>query len=1311
MVNRKLSDIKSDTKDEDRDSGMKIGEESLVDTEEDEVWTEYSYSEEDEDFYGLKDNNVNGHTESNITNEQNENVDSRKICEQKNSKNMSNSTIKSYVTDYAVGDLDNDQSEENGLVTNITDSIVNSEKTDRNRNSRSSNAEDRTIPNTSEHNVEDVYEHEITNVFSKQTAQEERNCVTTQKHPDSTMYTGSQHSALYLKDSTQVAMASVNQVSNESTDIELDTNRPQMSQNEHRSETHSSLSEDSYHLNEWNENTNADKSSYEKVKALTVSKGGTDNNTGKAQEHIFQDDVSPQFDGKFSTQNYTGVEFGMKSTPAVNNSENSGNSPDLGEINYVEADTGYLDNTKEHNIEDKLVSPNIDLCADKEMPLINSYHYNGCSSYTAENGWSNTVENTHSVKSENARENQLKQALIVEEKELYRLKKQEEEKAKVKALQQKENYINELKSELDSRLEYLGFTRSKSVDFKYDNGDSCLMSLLDQMNREDQDFKVWDRDDYSFLRWFVTKQMENHIIKKTPLPFLEMIEGDPIKYVEKISEDYVPLDETFLTAAALIFNKDIIICPSSDQEDVKVLYGGPGSTKGKGSPLYLGSINPGNDVPLQYYSILPDPNCKTNFVYGEAADRKVSVIGNEHRRQSCPSPRPIRPEATNPRSWKRMDSYTGSTSKDLDGIINEVKKAEDLNELFQKLDQCEDKEEDVNTYYLHSSSNSHPDVDNYAADLVHCEDGDAHINTNHMHPYTNGYTDFDTDATVAEAQDEEEQVKDTFKDHVIDSCNYDNDIIKTGNLGNNYNGISTEEAALYTNGYYDGYECAGDQDNNLSDALMEGENMCDDNLNLERSKSYPASEEHMSSIDNIVLPSDIVNEYSGNKLNDLSPDTSENNNTGIMESIVNSGNPRRVRKIKISISMTAAGDSSTTQDSDASDTLDVEQRHNGDTNDVHTRNYDSQEQFEAASSPYGVENSLNSDSNTNLLKVRHTQESVKECANEESIHHEGDSEAVQSVNSSNDNTTKASNNPTTDTPIYQASDERMSSIEYPHNSRQHISVNAEGIRDNRLLTSNVELVSDINANPVSLTTEANGNTTEVKMRQKKYSRRKSTASYRWSGVEMCQVDGPPTCTMDTESASGDSSVVKSTIDIPDLTAQTNRFLSTLSEYRLNVATPTPSKCKDSCLVALLDQMSRCGDDYKVWDKDDHTFLYWYICKQMEIQISSGNGAGFLNLNEEHTTNISNQFQNENSMTDEYFLRAFSRIFNRDVIVLSNDNIEFISGKKGMKRSKGSPLLIGKLHDKQTGYQAFSSLEPCGEATTEEIVECLHNLKS
>ena len=227
---------------------------------------------------------------------------------------------------------------------------------------------------------------------------------------------------------------------------------------------------------------------------------------------------------------------------------------------------------------------------------------------------------------------------------------------------------------------------------------------LSQMNREDQDFKVWERDDYSFLRWYVTKQMESLAVKDPAQPFLAMIREDPLEFIDRISEDNVALDEVFLTAAALLFHKDIVIIPADESKEIRVLYGGPGGSKGKGTPLYLGSTQPVQDIPSQFYSINPDSNHNPNFIL---EDRKVSV-GSEGHPNADDDPILVddnkqyeekdnsKIESDNPqqppsgRGWKRMDSYVGSASKDLDAMINEIVQDENMEELFTKLDNCDD---------------------------------------------------------------------------------------------------------------------------------------------------------------------------------------------------------------------------------------------------------------------------------------------------------------------------------------------------------------------------------------------------------------------------------------------------------------------------------------------------------------------------------------------------------------------------------------------------------------------------------------------
>jgi hypothetical protein len=47
--------------------------------------------------------------------------------------------------------------------------------------------------------------------------------------------------------------------------------------------------------------------------------------------------------------------------------------------------------------------------------------------------------------------------------------------------------------------------------------------------------------------------------------FIEDIPGDPLAYVEGISQELVHLDNVFLQAAATIFNKDIVLITPTQQ--------------------------------------------------------------------------------------------------------------------------------------------------------------------------------------------------------------------------------------------------------------------------------------------------------------------------------------------------------------------------------------------------------------------------------------------------------------------------------------------------------------------------------------------------------------------------------------------------------------------------------------------------------------------------------------------------------------------------------------------------------------------------
>ena len=95
----------------------------------------------------------------------------------------------------------------------------------------------------------------------------------------------------------------------------------------------------------------------------------------------------------------------------------------------------------------------------------------------------------------------------MEEVERRRMEKEEEEERRVQRLEASLLAV-------DARLASLGLARCGAGTGELRSPQNGLRALLDQMNQPGQDFKVWDRDDYSFLRWYICKQMEIHLARK-----------------------------------------------------------------------------------------------------------------------------------------------------------------------------------------------------------------------------------------------------------------------------------------------------------------------------------------------------------------------------------------------------------------------------------------------------------------------------------------------------------------------------------------------------------------------------------------------------------------------------------------------------------------------------------------------------------------------------------------------------------------------------------------------------------------------------
>jgi len=157
---------------------------------------------------------------------------------------------------------------------------------------------------------------------------------------------------------------------------------------------------------------------------------------------------------------------------------------------------------------------------------------------------------------------------------------------------------------LAKKMARLGFTESPTWSKEHARtGDNCLRALIDQICQPQQDFKVWDRDDHGFLRWYLAKQVEIQVAGGRASHFLRgETENNPSEFVSKISKDGEFMNNDFLYSTARILNKDIYVVESSgSNEEVSVFRGGVGGAKGKGSPLLLAHLSSEDAGGKDYY--------------------------------------------------------------------------------------------------------------------------------------------------------------------------------------------------------------------------------------------------------------------------------------------------------------------------------------------------------------------------------------------------------------------------------------------------------------------------------------------------------------------------------------------------------------------------------------------------------------------------------------------------------------------------------------------------------------------------------------
>ena len=232
-----------------------------------------------------------------------------------------------------------------------------------------------------------------------------------------------------------------------------------------------------------------------------------------------------------------------------------------------------------------------------------------------------------------------------------------------------------------------------------------------------------------------------------------------------------------------------------------------------------------------------------------------------------------------------------------------------------------------------------------------------------------------------------------------------------------------------------------------------------------------------------------------------------------------------------------------------------------------------------------------------------------------------------------------------------------------------------------------------------------GNSTEVRMRGpvRRYSQK--TASFRWSGTEMLQIDGPPSLLSSPkiEDTAGELDIktelitqTKINIGYKKTNSKLERKLSSCGFSR-SPTFPELAKDGDNCFKALLDQMSQPNQDFKVWEKDDFSFLRWYVAKQLEIQLAAGKAAHYVHQN--HTENIDdflNHVQKDEFYVDSDYLHSVSKIFNKDIIILDSSDSNFVThikGGSGGAEGKGDPLYLAHLRKEEAGENYYQSILP------------------
>jgi hypothetical protein len=818
-----------------------------------------------------------------------------------------------------------------------------------------------------------------------------------------------------------------------------------------------------------------------------------------------------------------------------------------------------------------------------------------------------------------------------------------------------------------------------------------------------------------------------HFPQGNHFKFIDDITEDPLSYVERISQEFVHLDNIFLQAAATIFNKDILLIPPDSQEPL-VLWGGPKNTRGKGAPFLLGMLPAVDEIPCQYFSVvLSNPNeiptwlqgyeMNTTFpgaqtvTDGEANDVIIKgdetvVAGDENivsntsitnavLNEPCKNEHSVANSiqntgevevvmrGTSARPWKRMDSYSGCLSRDLSQLIDEIQSGTDLNELYAKLDQCNDDDDE---------DEEEEDEDNAEDDYGQQNDKEEELMDQNQ---------------IEEAQEDSKEIEKPDEEYEYE-----------------------EE--------YEEEEDGGNAEDQEEDKISEVESFAD-GVEIYKGENNSAA--------NVVGRSGVLETIEMEEENGLSGDNSDNLENG--ETAVENDNRVNVEEVNVAMTKELNANADVEKEEDfEEDEWEYEQDEETANEDdehenvnTHTQLFDvissdkcdNIESLDETNGHYEVGQELES---TEVTQLQETEKNLKP-------------ETSQTLQIRKRIRITATATPAPELPTLEdnASSQNLdtaNSSEWDNHycdkaAHEISSIQNEEISCDQFVTdksklSQVEITTTDQGQPIAVVSAPDGEQTEVQLRQtapqqqqQRYRRKGSRASYRWSGQEMYQVDGPPACTdqcvengiemnnVHTENQKDSCWTSDQTVAAVSAAAE-ERLAAQQARFGLQARQP-PATDSDSCFKALIDQMTLPGQDFPAWDRDDHTFLRWYICKQLEILASTGRGPDYILPGSNGDVNATlATFQGEDSFVGEALLFSFARLFKKDVVLLSGDEkvpIRYFKGGKGGEGyGRGLPFFLScSALGQGTDKLVFTSLTVNDDTDKDWLVSQLRDLST